>query len=164
MDYIIKPMETDEEIRGKAYVHWKSWQEAYRGIVDAGYLEHLTLETCLDRAYRYPENILVAKAGDAVVGFAAAGKYRSASEEASDEGEVYALYVLEAYQKQKVGYELMRRCLTKLSDCRVIYVWVLRDNAKAIAFYEKVGFRKDGAEKELMLGTPISVIRMAYQN
>ncbi len=28
---IIKPMETDEEIRGKAYVHWKAWQEAMQG-------------------------------------------------------------------------------------------------------------------------------------
>ncbi|MDG3132024.1 GNAT family N-acetyltransferase [Streptococcus suis] len=24
---IIKSMETEEEIRGKAYVHWKAWQE-----------------------------------------------------------------------------------------------------------------------------------------
>lgn len=34
MDIIIKPMESDSEIRGKAYVHWKAWQDAYSGLVD----------------------------------------------------------------------------------------------------------------------------------
>lgn len=29
-NYIIKPMETADEIDGKGYVHYKSWQEAYR--------------------------------------------------------------------------------------------------------------------------------------
>ena len=26
--------ETDAEIRGKAFVHWKSWQETYPGMMD----------------------------------------------------------------------------------------------------------------------------------
>ena len=34
----IKKMETDDEIKGKAYVHWKSWHEAYPGIVSQNYL------------------------------------------------------------------------------------------------------------------------------
>ncbi len=46
MNVVIKKMETDDEIRGKAYVHWKSWQEAYSGIVDQRYLDSLTLEKC----------------------------------------------------------------------------------------------------------------------
>lgn len=33
MQITIKKMETDDEIRGKAYVHWKSWQEAYPGML-----------------------------------------------------------------------------------------------------------------------------------
>ena len=33
MNIILKKMETEEETRGKAYVHWKSWQEAYPGMV-----------------------------------------------------------------------------------------------------------------------------------
>ena len=31
-------METDEEIKGKAFVHFQSWQEAYSGIVKQAYL------------------------------------------------------------------------------------------------------------------------------
>ena len=37
-------METEDEIKGKALVHWKSWQEAYQGIVDSRYLAGMTLE------------------------------------------------------------------------------------------------------------------------
>ena len=160
MPYLIKPMETDAEKRGKAYVHWKSWQEAYAGIVDAGYLERMSLEKCEKISFQYPEGVFVAKEGERVVGFAAVGRYRRAEAE-TDEGEVYALYVLQEYQKRKIGYALMKRCLETLRACRAVYVWVLRDNRKAIAFYEKIGFRADGAEKELVLGTPVTVLRMA---
>lgn len=162
MPYPIKPMETEEEIRGKAYVHWKSWQESYAGIVDAGYLARLTLEKCEDMAFRYPENTWVAKVGERVVGFTAAGAYRGADDGETDEGEVYAIYVLQEFQKQGIGYALMRHSLSVLQSCRRIYVWVLRENQKAISFYEKVGFRADGAEKELVLGSPVKVIRMTY--
>lgn len=162
MTYPIRPMETEAEIRGKAYVHWKSWQESYAGIVDPGYLSRLTLEKCEAMAFRYPENTWVAKVGERVVGFTAAGKYRGEDGSESDVGEVYALYVLQEYQKQKIGYALMRHSLSVLQGCRRIYVWVLRENQKAISFYERVGFRADGAEKELVLGSPVKVIRMTY--
>ena len=162
MAFVIKPMETEAEIRGKAYVHWKSWQETYAGIVDAGYLERQTLEKCEDMAFRYPESVLVAKDGERVVGFAAAGRYRGTDGSDSDEGEVYAIYVLSGYQKQKLGYALMRACLDRLRGCRRICVWVFKDNRKAIAFYEKIGFHPDGEKKELLLGTPARAIRMTF--
>ena len=60
MGIIIKKMETDEEIRGKAYVHWQSWHEAYPGLVSPGYLEKLTLEKCEKMAFTWPQNTLIA--------------------------------------------------------------------------------------------------------
>ena len=60
MDITIKKMETDDEIRGKAYVHWKSWHEAYRGIVSDAYLDGMTLEKCTDIAFKWPDNLIVA--------------------------------------------------------------------------------------------------------
>ena len=162
MRYPIKPMETEAEARGKAYVHWKSWQESYAGIVDPGYLSRLTLEKCEAMAFRYPENTWVAMDGERVVGFTAAGAYRGADDGETDEGEVYAIYVLQEFQKQGIGYALMRHSLSVLQGCRRIYVWVLRENQKAISFYERVGFRADGAEKEPVLGSPVKVIRMTY--
>ena len=159
MDIVIKPMETEEEIRGKAYVHWKSWQESYCGIVDDGYLDRMTVSRCEEMASRYPENTLVAKDGERVVGFACAGAVNGEI----DAGEVYALYVLEEYQHQGIGYALMREALSLLKGCRVVYLWALKENAKALRFYERVGFRLDGTEKEIVLGTPAKGVRMTME-
>lgn len=157
MEFIIKAMETENEIRGKAYVHWKSWQESYRGIVDAEYLAGMTLAQTEEKAFRWLDNLLVAKDGERVVGFVGYGAARGVE----DAGEIYALYVLEEYQKQGIGYALIKQALSQLAGCRVVYLWALKDNQKAIHFYERVGFRADGAEKEIVLGTPVKGIRMA---
>ena len=159
MDIIIKPMETEDEFRGKAFVHWKSWQESYAGIVDAGYLARMTLEGCEEKAFRWRDNIFVAKDGERVVGFVGYGAARG--EEGA--GEVYALYVLEEYQHRGVGYALMRRALDELKGCRVVYLWLFAENKKALSFYEHVGFRLDGTEKELVMGTPVKGVRMTME-
>ncbi len=44
MGIILKKMETADEIKEKAYVHWKSWHEACTGIVSQENLDKLTLE------------------------------------------------------------------------------------------------------------------------
>ena len=159
MDIIIKPMETEDEIRGKAYVHWKSWQESYAGIVDADYLSKLTLDGCEEKAFRWRDNLLVAKDGTRVVGFVGYGTARG--EDGS--GEVFALYVLREYQKRGIGYALMLRALDELRDCRVVVLWALKENKKALRFYERIGFEPDGAEKEIVLGTPVKGVRMAME-
>ena len=53
MSILIKKMETDEEIRGKAYVHWRSWQETYPGMMDEAYLDSRTLGKCEEQAFRW---------------------------------------------------------------------------------------------------------------
>ena len=156
MDILIKPMETEDEIRGKAYVHWKSWQESYRGIVDDGYLARMTLAQTEEKAFRWRDNILVAKDGGRFVGYGPASGEEGV-------GEVFALYVLEEYQRRGIGYALMREALSLLKGCRVVYLWAFKENAKAIRFYEHVGFRQDGTEKELVLGSPVKGIRMTME-
>ena len=42
--YLIKEMESEEEINGKAYVHYKSWHETYTDLVDTEYMNGITLE------------------------------------------------------------------------------------------------------------------------
>lgn len=158
-ELILKPMETGEEIRGKAYVHWKSWQETYPGMVDAGYLQRLTLERCEEMAFRWPEGIRVAKLDGKVVGFAAFG----VSREGPGAGELYALYVLRDFQGQQIGRRLMQLSLQELSRCERIYVWALAENEKALRFYERFGFHRDGAEKVLTLGRPVKAVRLVRE-
>ena len=143
MSIIIKKMETDEEIRGKAYVHWRSWQEAYRGIVSQDYLDRLTLEKCEKMAFSWPENTFVAKEYGRVIGFVC---YGDRGEEAPDVGEIFALYVLADYYGKGVGRELMDAGLEQIKRFSQVRLWVLKENGRAIRFYEKCGFQPDGAE------------------
>lgn len=159
--YIIKPMESEAEIDGKGYVHYKSWHETYTGLVDTAYMEGITLEKCTGIARRWPDNIMVAKEGDKVIGFVGFGAYRD--ETLPGHGEVFALYVLEEYHGRKVGYELMNAALERLSAYQKIAVWVLKGNDRAIRFYERYGFHFDGTEAEIMLGSPNTELRMIYQ-
>ena len=159
-DIKIVPMTTENEIKGKAYVHYKSWHESYSDIVDADYLNNkVTLEKCEAMAQKFPENTLVAKLDGRVVGFAAYGKYR---DESFSGGEIYAIYVLEEYQKKKIGYSLMKAALEELAEYDRVALLVFKDNKKAIDFYEKVGFRPDGKENVFTLGTELTEIRMIY--
>ncbi len=144
MAICIKPMETDEEVRGKAFVHWKCWQVTYPGLVSQEYLNKLTLEKCEEKAFLWRDNILVAKEGDRVVGFVG---YGSQSPEASDTGEVFALYVLPEYHGTGVGRQLMDAALERLAAYPKICLWAVKGNARAIRFYEKCGFRLTGEEK-----------------
>jgi len=159
--YTIKKMETEDEINGKGYVHYKSLQEAYAGLIDAGYLEKQTLEKCTATAHKWPDNILVAKDREKVVGFAGYGAYSDGTLPAH--GEVYALYVLREYYGRRIGYGLMNAALEELSAYERIAVWVLKGNDRAIRFYERYGFRFDGTEEEIMLGTPNKKLRMIYE-
>lgn len=158
MNITTKKMETDDEKRGKAYVHWKSWQEAYPGIVDQSYLDKLTLEKCEEMAFKWPDNLIIAKDGDKVVGFVGYGQYRS--DELENTGEIFAIYLLSEYYGTGVGYKLMQEGLAVLKDYPQVAVWVLKENKRAIRFYEKCGFKFDGREEEIKLGSPVVEARM----
>ena len=148
---VVQKMESEDEINGKGYVHYKSWHETYPGLVDPGYLARHTLEKCVAIAHKWPDNILIAKDGEKVIGFVGYGPYRDDTLPAC--GEVFALYVLSEYHGQRVGYELMRAAIEKLSTYRKVALWVLQGNERAIRFYERFGFQRDGAEAEIKLGT-----------
>ena len=77
MNIAIKDMKTDDEIKGKAYVHYKCWHDSYKGIIDDAYFDAMTLQKCEDTAFKWRDNIIVAKDGERVVGFAAYGRRRS---------------------------------------------------------------------------------------
>ena len=144
MPITIKPMETDAEIKGKAFVHWKCWQVTYPGLVSQEYLNKFTLEKSEEQAYKWRDNLLVAKDGDRVVGFVGYGHH---GPEDPDTGEVFALYVLPEYQGTGVGQRLMDAALEKLSAFPHLCLWAVKGNARAIRFYEKNGFRLNGTEK-----------------
>lgn len=146
---------------GKAYVHYQSVHETYADLMDAEYLKRQTFEKCMETARKDPTSVLVAKADGKVVGFAGYGTYVGADLE--DFGEVYSLYVLSEYHGQKIGYALLNTALERLKEYDNIALWVLRGNERAIRFYEQYGFRFDGVEQEILLGTLNYKLRMVYE-
>ena len=143
MSIEIKKMETEEEIRGKAFVHWRCWHEVYAGIVDQDYLDGMTLEVCEERAFRWLDDLFVAKDDGRVIGFVG---YGDRGAEAPEVGEVFALYVLPEYFGKSVGRCLMEAALEQLKEYPEVRLWVLKENKRAIRFYQKCGFCPDGEE------------------
>ena len=76
---------------------------------------------------------------------------------------MFALYVLKEYHGRGVGYGLMDAAAKRLSGYEQIALWVLRGNERAVRFYERYGFRFDGAQAELLLGAPAVELRMVCQ-
>lgn len=138
-----------------AEIHVAAWRVAYAGIVPGEVIEAFTVE---ERAAMWRERIeqgdeilLVAVAGEAVLGWVSAGASRD--EDRVGEGEVYALYIAPAHWRSGCGMRLMRAGEQRLSAAgfRVVTLWVLTENARARAFYEGIGYCPDGATKEAQL-------------
>ena len=159
MTVIIKSMETPEEIEGKSFVHWQTWREAYDDLLPAEFQETMTLERCRFFSKKYPENTLIAIDGLKVIGFISYGNFRDKTMQA---GEIIALYVLKDYYGKGIAQKLVKAALTALDSFSEIFLWVLKDNKRAIAFYQKMGFTFDGQEKMLELGKPIKERRMVF--
>lgn len=153
----VKQMETPEEIEGKSFVHWQTWREAYDDLLPAKFQETMTLERCRFFSQKYPENTLIAMDGMKVVGFISYGNFR---DETIQAGEIIALYVLKDYYGKGVSEQLMHAAFVALNHFSEIYLWVLKDNKRAIAFYQKMGFTVDGQEQILELGKPVKELRM----
>ena len=153
----VKQMETPEEIEGKSLVHWQTWREAYDDLLPAEFQETMTLERCRFFSQKYPENTLIAMDGMKVVGFISYGNFR---DKTIQSGEIIALYVLKDYYGKGIAQKLMKEALTSLEQFSEIFLWVLKENKRAITFYQKMGFTVDGQEKILNLGKTITEIRM----
>jgi len=142
---------------GIARVHVDTWRAAYAGIVPAEHLAGLSYERS---EARWRENLarreagrftLIAKVDDNVVSFASAGPEHDGLP--GYDGEVYALYVLSAFQRQGIGRTLMLAVVNRLvaDGFRAMVIWALKENVKARAFYEALGSVQI-SEKTIMIG------------
>lgn len=117
------------------------------------------MDKCRFYSQKYPENTLIALDDAKVVGFASYGDFRDSVTIA---GEIFALYVLKDYYGKGVGQHLIQAAFAALDGYQEIILWVLEDNKRAIAFYEKMGFVFDGQEKAIDLGKTVKEKQMIY--
>lgn len=127
-----------------ASLHVGSWRSSYRGIVSDETLDGLSIEKRVEKWLEWFENpplgscLLVAEGEIGMMGFVSAGPARP---EAGDVGEVYAIYLAQAAQRQGAGRALMRQAAHHLIDqgFRSMQLWVFKDNTPARKFYEALG-------------------------
>ena len=92
--------------------------------------------------------MLMAEDGSAMLGFTMPGTSRDpdATEEV---GEVRTMFAVPAAWGRGVGSALMAAALDDLRErgCLEATVWSFADNERANRFYERHGFKRDGAER-----------------
>lgn len=136
-----------------AHVHRESWRTTYAGILPADFIAQ-------QAGYRSPRSWarrlaaplaesahFVAEADGEIVGFASCGPARHRLE--GLECEIYALYVLQPWQRRGVGRALTRACAAHFvrHGHFGFYLWVLKAN-RARLFYERMGGAELGEKRE----------------
>ena len=134
-----------EDAEGIAYVHVNSWRTTYKGVVSDDYLNGLTTET---RKKNWQKNfhtinscVFVAEDEHGeIVGFASGGPEQTHHHKYYRTGEVYAIYLLESYQRKGIGKQLIKAILDHLDDLGLeqLLIWALKDNSYRL-FYEQIG-------------------------
>ena len=136
-----------------ANVHVNAWRWAYKGQVPDAYLEALSVA---DRTSAFSSlltdedetRLWVAVSDDEIVGFVSAGPSRD-KDSAKGTGEVYAIYLEQAYVRTGLGRRLFQTATQWLGEegCDVVTAWVLTSNDLARRFYESAGLSPDGTTK-----------------
>lgn len=144
-------------------VHVKSWQSAYRGLIPDDILDNISRE---DRAEMWsgtirdkPSETIVFLGSGKIIGFANFGESQD-NNDAPPNGQIRAIYILKDYWR--IGSELLKYAEESLKlKYHCVVLWVLGSNDRAIEFYEKQRYVKDGAEKtETIFESTLSEIRM----
>ncbi|WP_435770307.1 N-acetyltransferase family protein [Nocardioides sp. SYSU DS0651] len=154
----IRPAVPDDA-EALAVLHVDVWEEAYRQLMPAAIFEHRRA-TIAERVARWRHNLAAGPArtaaavdADGLVGFASAGPARDGDVDV--DVELWALYVRARRWGTGVGRALL---VDALAD-RPAYLWVLRGNDRAIAFYGRHGFVADGATRADEHGTELRMSR-----
>jgi GNAT superfamily N-acetyltransferase len=134
-----------------------SHRTAYRHIFGEDYLKHRSEDALVDWWIRAlsretdgaPEAVLVAVDGREIVGYAGLIASRDGDAFGGRIGEVASLYVHPSRWRQGVGARRLAtvRAWFESRGFAEATLWVLEENQQGRAFYEKQGWRLDGARQ-----------------
>ena len=154
------------DARAIAEIRLASWRATYAGIVPATILDRMDVarnETWIAGLIAEPQGraTLVVEDGEGrVAGYALTAPARD--EDAAGLGEVEAIYLHPEVLGRGLGRRLLQAAVAGLDAAgfESVVLWVLSENERARHFYERSGFRPDGAARMLDFdGTPIEEIR-----
>jgi ribosomal protein S18 acetylase RimI-like enzyme len=155
MDFSIRVLTVDDAVT-IAPVHVRSWQAAYRGLMDQAMLDSLRVEDRIELWQRQlagpnPGTRLIVESDGEVVGFAV-GMRASAGEDRA--AEVYSIYLDPSVWRAGIGSALLDEAVAELrSDAPTpVILWVVEGNDRACRFYESRGWYFDGGRKDEPIG------------
>jgi ribosomal protein S18 acetylase RimI-like enzyme len=159
MEFTIALYDKKKHASGWARTHTKSWREAYRDLMDPQAFSFMTVKaskTIAETKIVEGEEF-VALVNNRVVGLAG---FAPVSADEPDKAAILGLYVVGKWQNNGIGKALLETCLEKIGRKKTI-LYVLKGNAKAISFYEHLGFRLTGKTKtEIVAGVDINEYQM----
>lgn len=140
-DNIEKPKIEDSEEMAKLVI--SAWQDAYKGLIDADYLNSLDVDGSKERWKKEIEennNVLIYRENRKILGVI---KYDEAESE-KDKGEIYVLYVKPDEKRKGIGTKLLNTAKQELlkSNYKNMIVWCLDGNTIGENFYLKSGGKK----------------------
>jgi L-amino acid N-acyltransferase YncA len=152
---------------GVGRVHTDAWRWAYDGLFDPSVLARRNAGRSSAMWQRIIEEgshvVLVAERDGAVVGFAGCGASRN--EDTASVGELFAIYIDPGAYRTGVGSALMARVLEELAAAgfREAILWVLEGNDRGRRFYERWGWRPDGATQDEPNGDAPPLLDVRYR-
>ncbi|CAB3755080.1 GCN5 family acetyltransferase [Burkholderia sp. MSh2] len=148
-----------------AAIHVASWQATYAGIMPAPFLSGLSVERrtaawrgALDAGR---PRVALACTQDGIAGWIAYGPTRDADKDRGW-GEIEAIYLHPSHCGQGIGAALVDHACRSLRDMGHGWasLWVLAENRRARAFYEREGFIAEDDIKTFEIdGSPIEEVR-----
>lgn len=133
-------------------IYEASWKHAYRDILPRDYLERIPAGRWVSGLDIGGRTHLVLLEDGRYIG--AVCCCASRFPEFAGWGEVVSLYLLPEYMGRGYGRPLLEAAVSALASqgYRDIFLWVLEENRRARAFYERMGFRVGGACREDVIG------------
>ena len=125
-----------------ARIHVRAWQEGYRGLIPAGFLEQMRPE---DRAPRYtfgrptgPQTTVALRDGS-IVGFATV-----------IDSELAALHVDPSAWRSGIGTALIAHARSAIAatGASEAHLWLLAGNSRAQRFYERDGWHVTDVQRQ----------------
>ncbi|MFH0347712.1 GNAT family N-acetyltransferase [Bacillus vallismortis] len=152
-----------EDIKDIAKVHVDSWRTTYRGIVPAEYLNSLNYKEFEDKwKSRSLKGLFVAQdEKDSIFGFASFGPIRS--EQEGYDSELYAIYLLEKYQRRGAGRALLAKGAEFLlhQGFSSMFVWVIEQNP-SITFYQSYSPEREAEDSFEIAGERLKEIGFGW--
>lgn len=136
-----------DDVKSMSYVHARTWKGAYDKYIPIEYLNNISDDGWIPIFTRaFVNNIheaAVFELDGLITGTITFGIVNGMTDCTNyNEGEIISLYVLPEYWSTKQGYELTKFATERLKyqGCTSCYLWVIKENERAVNFYKKFGF------------------------